>query len=138
MNIELKGPFTERAVAKMIDEYIENKKWMPEDFLVSSFDHTQLAAFKKFSPKIRIGALYSGIPVGYNKFLEPLKPYSAHPDNECINRELVDDAHRRGMKVFVWTPTDFSEWMRLFDLSVDGFFVNDPSNAIRLLYSAIK
>ena len=61
INVELKGEGTAIPVAKLIEQYINDKGWTEEHFLVSSFDHPELKKFKELKPNIRIGALITGI-----------------------------------------------------------------------------
>ena len=57
-------------------------------------------------PEIKIGALTAGIPLGYAEFAQALNAWSVHADIECVNRDFVADAHRRGMKFLVFTVND--------------------------------
>ena len=59
INIELKGVDTAKPVTLLIEKYISEFGWQPEQFMVSSFNHYELKKFKKLSPHIRIGALTS-------------------------------------------------------------------------------
>ncbi|MEK7069886.1 MAG: glycerophosphodiester phosphodiesterase family protein [Patescibacteria group bacterium] len=38
----------------------------------------------------------------------------------------MDDAHKRGMKVYVWTVNDADEIRRMKSLGIDGIFSNFP------------
>ena len=132
VNIELKGENTAEPVKKVIELYLA-KGWKPDDFLVSSFHHEELRKFKRFMPKIPVGVLFVGIPLGYAAYAQKIKAYSLNLSIEFINKEIVDDAHRRGLKVFCWTLKEADEIERMRMLGVDGIFVNDPEFADRVL-----
>jgi len=126
INIELKGEGTARPVYYLIEKYIEGENWSYDDFMISSFNHYELAAFSKLNPKMRIGALVEGIPIGYAEFAERLGAYSVNIGLDFINREFVDDVHKRGMKVFVYTVNIPEDFDRMRSLGVDGVFSNFP------------
>jgi len=130
VNIELKGEGTAESVVEIINKYISEKSWSAIDFFVSSFNHVELKKFKDLNPEIRIGALIVGIPLDYAKFGEELKAYSVNLCQEFINQEFVDDAHRRGMKVFVWTVNDLDDIERIKNLGADGIFINYPDRVL--------
>jgi len=48
------------------------------------------------------------------------------PNYKTITPTLVQEAHRLGMKVFVWTPDSQSDMVRLMDMGVDGIITNRP------------
>ena len=126
INIELKGPGTAAHVARLIDQHLAASKWHRDQFIVSSFDHPELFAFRQLMPEIRIGALTANIPLGYAEFAEPFNAWSIHASIEFINREFVDDAHQRGMKMFVYTVNHWDDYARLRELAVDGIFSDFP------------
>lgn len=126
INIELKGVGTAKPVSDLIEDYVGNNGWKYDDFFVSSFNHYELSEFKKINPNIKIGALIVGIPIGFAEFAEKMNADSVNLCVEFINQEFVDDAHRRGMKVYVWTVNDADEIKRIKSLSVDGIFSNFP------------
>jgi glycerophosphoryl diester phosphodiesterase len=132
VNIELKGEHTAEPVKKVIELYIA-RGWRPDDFLVSSFHHEELRKFKRLMPKIPVGVLFVGIPLGYAAYAQKIKAYSLNLSIEFINKEIVEDAHRRGLKVFCWTLKEADEIARMCRLGVDGIFVNDPEFAYRVL-----
>ncbi len=126
INIELKGAGTAGPVAKLIGEYISEHGWTNDDFLVSSFNHRELKKFKDLKPTIRIGALITGIPIGYAEFAQKLGAYSLNPSLEFISQEYVDDAHKRGLKVLVYTVNEKDDIKKMMELGVDGLFSNYP------------
>ena len=125
VNIELKGPGTAGPVSALIDEYVE-KGWNHEDFLVSSFNHHEIKRFKKERPEVQIGALMTGIPLNFAAFAEKVGASFVGLCMEFINQEFVDDAHKRGLEVFVWTVNDLDDIQKIKDLGVDGIFSNFP------------
>ncbi|MFH1175371.1 MAG: glycerophosphodiester phosphodiesterase family protein [bacterium] len=126
VNIELKGEKTAKPVSELLKRYITKKRWQSDLFLVSSFSHRELFDFHNLMPQIRTGALVVGIPLGYAKFAEKLGAYSVNLSMEFINQDFVDDAHKRGMKVFVWTVNDLDDIERMKKLGVDGIFSDFP------------
>ncbi len=126
VNIELKGEKTAKPVFELIEEYVKEKGWHYKDFLISSFNHYELKEFNKLNPKIKIGALITGIPIGFAKFAEKVNASFVNLSIEFINKKFVEDAHKRGMKVFVWTVNDTDDIKRMKALGVDGMFSNFP------------
>jgi glycerophosphoryl diester phosphodiesterase len=126
INIELKGPGTAARVAHLIKQLLTTSSWHWDQFIVSSFHHPELLAFTRMMPEIRIGALTANIPLGYAEFAEPFNAWSVHASSEFINRAFVDDAHVRGMKVFVYTVNHRDDFFRLRKLGVDGIFSDFP------------
>tara|TARA_Y100000034_G_C6847047_1_gene383826 strand:+ start:359 stop:1036 length:678 start_codon:yes stop_codon:yes gene_type:complete len=126
INIELKGTKTAKPVHELIKEYIKGKGWKEDDFLVSSFDHYELRDFIKLGSNIRIGALITGIPIGYSNFAKKVNAYSVNLSVEFVNQKFVDDAHKNGFKVMVWTVNDKEDIERVEQLGVDGIFSNFP------------
>jgi glycerophosphoryl diester phosphodiesterase len=126
INIELKGPGTAARVASLINQTLAKTGWRRDQFIVSSFDHPELLAFVRTMPEIRVGVLTANIPLGYAEFAEPFNAWSIHASMEFVNREFVEDAHRRGKKVFVYTVNHPDDYARLRKLDVDGVFSDFP------------
>jgi len=77
-------------------------------------------------PDVNIGALITGIPETYVEFGEKLKAYSVNLSIEFINKKFVEDAHKRNLKVFVWTVNDADDIDRMKSLGVGGIFSDFP------------
>jgi len=126
VNVELKGTKTAQPVTALVDDYIKNNDWTYEQFLVSSFDHNELKKVKALQPKIKLGALISSVPLHYARFAEKLEAYSVHIKIKSINKEFVDDDHRRKLKVFVFTVNSLVDIERMRSIGVDGIFTDYP------------
>jgi glycerophosphoryl diester phosphodiesterase len=126
INVELKGPHTAAPVTALIAEYVNRRGWSYEHFLVSSFDHARIREAKLLCPGVRIGALIEKTPRGLAQFAEALGVWSLHASQRCVTPKLVADAHRRGLKVFVFTVNAPKEIARMRALGVDGVFSDFP------------
>ena len=126
VNIEIKGESASRLVFYIIEMYISKRGWSWDDFLISSFNHYELLEFNQLTSKVKIGVVIAGIPIGYAECAEKLSAYSLHPSKEFINKILVDDAHKRGLKVFSYTLNETDDIERVKSLEVDGIFSDFP------------
>jgi len=126
INVELKGPGTAAPVAALIKEYVQQRGWTWNNFLVSSFRHEELEKLRHDSPDLRIGALILRRPRNLAAIAERLGSYSVHPSLRCVSETLVLEAHRRGLKVFVFTVNTPKEIARCTALGVDGVFTDYP------------
>ncbi len=129
INLELKGGNTAKPVYRIIEQYVKNRSWNYNDFYISSFNHPLLLEFISLIPsncEIKICPLTCGIPAGLAEFGLQLKAYSVNISAEFVNSDYVKDAHKRGMKVFVYVVNDLIELKRMESLGVDGIFTNYP------------
>lgn len=133
VNIELKTEGTTKLVHEKIQRAINELDFIEDQFLISSFDHPLLVNSKKLNPNIKIGALISHIGVDYAAIGSQLGAYSINPSVNCINKRLVEDAHERGLKVYVYTVDEKEDIKMMIDFGVDGIFSNHPENARRLI-----
>jgi glycerophosphoryl diester phosphodiesterase len=131
INVELKGAGTALPVARFLQEQFDND-WSTEQVLVSSFNHPELLILKQQLSSVRLGALLYGIPLDYAACGERLGAYSVNPGLDFVSQELVDDAHRRGLKVFVYTVDQPDDLAQMQALGVDGVFSNYPERVLVL------
>ena len=129
LNIELKGPDTAVPVAALLSKLIDNG-WDKEKLLVSSFHHLELLEMRRSNPDIKLGALIRGLPVDGSKFAEDLAAFSVHPSLDCVNQRFVDDAHGRGMKVYVYAVDHPEDLVKMQALGVDGVFTAYPERVL--------
>lgn len=132
INIELKGPETAAPVIKLIRKKMA-KDWDQTQFMVSSFIHHEIKKVKAIDSRIRTGALIAGVPIEYAAFAHELGAYSVNQSRGFVNSEFVRDAHRRGLKVFVYTVDHPEDMQRMQALGVDGLFSNYPDRVLSFL-----
>ena len=130
INVELKGAGTAEPVVRIIEHYVRRQGWRYGDFLVSSFDLAQIRSTKSLLPAVRTGALIQKVPPGQAEFAAQLGAWSLHPSKRCVTSGLVADAHRRGLKVFVYTVNRPAEIVLMNHLGVDGMFTDYPERVV--------
>ncbi len=124
--IELKGPYVALDVVQIIEDYIHNKDWNYEDFIVASFDHVQLFEVKSYNNNIIIAALIYGIPISLGACAVQVDADIAVLDAEFITQRFVDDIHSRGMLVYVFTINDKDDVMNVMRYGIDGIITDFP------------
>lgn len=127
VNIEIKGPQVVEALATLLEQRFAAKILATDEILVSSFDHQQLRQFKSRCPAVPIAVLTYGVPLTLAQTGSELGAQNVHMDLEFCSAEYVADAHRRGLKVYIYTvnePTDY-EYVR--SLGADGIFTDYPN-----------
>ena len=120
--VELKCAGTAAPVAALL----RARGLAADDVVVSSFDHVELARLRALLPEVRRGALVGGVPLGYAAFARDLGAHSVHMSAEFLRAPFVDDAHRRGMVVWVYTVNRADDAARVRALGADGVFSDVP------------
>jgi len=126
VNIELKGENTADLLAPLIRSYIAGKYFRLDQFLVTSFNHQEIKRFSGLFSEIRTGANIFSLPLHNARFAEELGVYSIGIQKDVVTRAFVQDAHRRGFKVFVFTINHADDLEQMISMEVDGFFTNFP------------
>lgn len=126
LHIELKGAHTADAVAALTRRAEAELGFTPAQWVVSSFHHPELARFARLRPDIRIGALTASLPLHGARVAEELGAWSLNCDVDFVDAGLVADAHRRGLRVLVYTVDEVSDGDALAAMGVDGIFTNRP------------
>ncbi len=129
INLEFKGVDDISLLFSYLDEAITTSKFTAENILLSSFNHHLLANIHQHRAEFALGALTACYPLEYAKFAEQLNAYSVHLDVDFISEHFVADAHKRGLKVFVYTVDEFEDIDAMKALGVDGIFSNFPARA---------
>ncbi len=124
--VELKAENSTKPVADVINNAVKNSGWSYEQFFICSFNHLQIEESRKFIPDVRTCALLVGIPVTLAQIAVEAGAWSLNPAVHHTNQALVDDAHKRDLKVMVWTADKPEEIAKARSLKVDGIFSNFP------------
>lgn len=132
INIELKGPDTAEAVATLIHDALR-RGWQYDQFLVSSFNHHSLQHIKEIDPNVPIGVLIYALPLDYAAAAGELTAFSVNMGMSFITKAFVEDAHKRQLKVFVYTVNEAEDFVRMAALGVDGIFTDYPDRLQKFL-----
>lgn len=135
LNIELKGLSDLAPLIAHLNYALDECGFSANQLLISSFNHHWLAGIREKTERFPLAPLTASKPLGLCRFAQRLGAYSVNIEFSVIDEELVNDAHSRGLKVFVYTVNREQDWRRLQQLSVDGVFCDAPGHAIEFLGS---
>lgn len=130
VNIELKGLGCLEAFIDLYPKLISELKYDSSKLLISSFNHPFLACLKQQCPNALVAPLIEGVPLELANVVSQLDAYSIHLGLSFTTQEMVDDAHKRGAKVYVYTVDNLEDLDMLKLMGVDGVFTNYPDRAI--------
>lgn len=113
-----------------------------ENTIISSFNHEELKIVQREEPKLKLAALE---PTGTGWITDWIFKkkivdnaiqnnfFAIHPLYKLINADLIEYAHKNGLKVNAWTVDLKSAMKRLIDQGVDGIITNDIRKAKKVL-----
>jgi len=130
LNIELKGEKTVLPVLELIEKYVEKTSWEYGDFVISSFDHSQLFDLKKESSKFKIAVLTEENITAILPVAKELEAYALNPPVKTITKSEVEMAHKKGYKVYVWTVNTEEQILKSEMCNVDTIITDFPNFAV--------
>ena len=135
-NLELKVGRDDAAYEGLEDlvvSAVEARGLMPR-MLFSSFYDPVLARLRERSASARIALLISPrAPVAIFERAARVSAEAINPDVRLVTRELVEQAHAAGLRVYPYTANESAEMERLLDCGVDGIITNHPARLHALL-----
>lgn len=135
LNIELKGQDTAIPLLQLLQRAQQELAFDLSALVISSFNHHLLQQIKQQKPELKTGALTANIPLDYTDFASRLQAYSVHLALDFINQQMVEDARKRGLKVYVYTVDRADDLLYMQQLAVDGVFTNHPARSRKFLNS---
>ena len=130
LNIEIKPTghekHLEESVAALLEEY-----HMTDSCVVSSMKYESLEKVKQANPEIQTAYITS---VSYGNFteLEYADGYSV--ESMMLTQRFVNQAHRAGKAVYVWTVNSEDRLEQVISMGVDNVVTDDPVMARQLIY----
>ena len=123
VNVELKGKGTARVLSTLLRKRSSNR----DQFLVSSFDHSELA---QMDPQFRRGAIWDQrINSLVRKTIE-LSADTLVVERSLISASLVEEAQGANLQVFGYTINESSDVREMLRLGLNGIFTDFPDQAI--------
>ncbi len=130
VNIELKGPQTAKPVVSLLDHYVRDRGWAYGQFLVSSFDHDQVAAAKAACSQLPVGINLKKVARDRTWIPTQLDLFSVHVDVKSVSADIIDAIHRAGYLAFVFTVNTRTGIRRVAEMGGDGVFTNFPEKVV--------
>lgn len=128
LQVELKGEGTAEPVVRLIEK-MGAENWV----VVTSFHPEMLKRVRELDPTISTGLLmFKPENDPCQKALE-VGAKGIHINFRYVDKKLVEDAHRRGLKVCVWNPDTKEDMAKMIELGVDVIGSNRPDILINLL-----
>jgi glycerophosphoryl diester phosphodiesterase len=127
VNIELKSYDVTETVVNLIEEYVKNKNWNYDDFLVSSFDWHALQQVAFLNDKIPIGVLTEtnlDLALAFAKFIQAK---SLHPHFDLLTKENTEHIQTTGLQVFPWTVNEKEDIQKIKSYNVNGIITDFPN-----------
>lgn len=126
INIELKGLGTPTKVVSLIEEYILEKNWNYNHFIISSFDWNMLEETSNLNPNIPIGVLTEENLDTALAFAEKIKAKAINPDFQLLNANNVREIQEKGFLVLPWTVNSEQDIQKVKSYNVDGIISDNP------------
>jgi len=126
INIELKTGiiFYDGIERKTLD--IVDKHGLLDRSLFSSFNHYSVRKVKEYKPAAKTALLCGGEILVTGEQCEKAGACALHPDVRQMRYPgLIEDCHKRGVKVHVWTVDNDDDFIYAKEHGVDAVFVND-------------
>ena len=126
INVELKGVGTASKVVALIEEYISDKNWKYEHFIISSFEWNMLEEVHNLNSNIAIGVLTEEDVDKALAFGESIKAKAINPDFQLLNPENTKEIQKKGFQVLPWTVDSPKDIQRIKSYNVDGIISDFP------------
>ena len=116
--LELKNHFEREDIARICAE-IESADWLQNTIFIS-FDFDNLVFVRELHPSQTVQFL-TGEVADFTALFDKLQAHRFDWDvyHRVVNKALVDECHRRGIRVNVWTADEATDAKRLIEYSVD-------------------
>jgi len=141
LNCEIKA----EAIAKTIIQIFQDADIL-DSTIISSFLHEELVKIQKIEPQLKLATL---VPTEAEKFSDwtykkKLIDYTSENNYYAINplykladRQFIEYAHEKNVKVFPWTVDSGIAMRKLINSGTDGIITNDISRLKEVLNGII-
>ncbi|MEM2926945.1 MAG: glycerophosphodiester phosphodiesterase family protein [Candidatus Bathyarchaeia archaeon] len=128
LQIELKGEGTVEPVLRIIED-----RDFSDRVVLTSFFHNRVRKVKELKPFIKTGILFVGRPLDPVHMARVAKADGIHINYMTVDKEIVQEVHRAGLKVTVWNVDEPGDANRMIDLGVDAIGSNKPDIVLSCL-----
>ena len=130
INIEIKREGSGGGLEEQIAAQVRRHA-LQHEVIISSFSPRALRRIRHVAPELP-RALLTALPAPLDLTLawaEPLlAPTALHTHHGMASANMIRNAHRRGLRVNVWTVNEPAAMRRMIALEVDGIITDRPAN----------
>ncbi|MGA1870741.1 MAG: glycerophosphodiester phosphodiesterase [bacterium] len=126
LNIEIKSAQCASLLTQMIEHYVATTDWTYDHIIVSSSIYNELRNIRFLQPALKIGAIMDSYSANSKHLLKTMNAFSLHVNHTQVTPTLVQKAHQRNLKVFVYTINNFIDRDLMRTMGVDGIFTDYP------------
>lgn len=126
INIELKGENTGLPTCLIIEDYIQNKNWLTDNFIVSSFQEKELLAVFNHNQAIPLGVLTKASVTQAIVLAKKINAKAIHPNFALLSKDNVKASQDAGFKVNTWTVNTKQAIKRMKSYNVDAIISDFP------------
>lgn len=126
INIELKGEHTANPTCAVIKDYVDNKNWTMDHFIVSSFQEKELLDVFSCNPNIALGVLTKASVNQAIALAKRINAKAIHPNLALLSKDNVKQTQDQGYKVNVWTVNTKQAIARMKSYNVDAIISDFP------------
>ena len=122
LNIEVKTSQPEPRIARKVVDIVRSENFI-DQCIVTSFDRTVIEEVKKIAPEITTGFLFDeDYPEDVMKGNWNILSCS----HEITTKAFIDETHRNGKRIHVWTINDEAQIRHFTRINVDGIITDRP------------
>ncbi len=136
LSIELKnGPIFYPGLERLIVDRVRESE-MLDQVSVISFDHPALLRLRALERRLATGALYAARLVDGPGIARATGVQALLPHVAFVDRAMVEEAHRAGIAVSVWTVNQSDDVSLALSAGVDAVATDFPARTRRLIVEA--
>jgi len=131
------------SIVKPLCVLVREQK-MVDKVIVGSFNQTTIDDFRRECPEVATSAspsevsrflalVKAGLGDSYSPPMQALQVPRNLGGLQVVSKEFIETAHRRNLKVHVWTINETVEMQRLIEMGADGIMTDYPDRLLTLL-----
>ena len=131
------------SIIKPLCNLIRERK-MIDKVIVGSFRQTVIDDFRRECPEVATSASPSevseflalektGVSQSYSPPMQALQIPEKIGGLQIVTKDFIESAHKRNLKVHVWTINETADMRRLLEMGVDGIMTDYPDRLLNFL-----
>jgi glycerophosphoryl diester phosphodiesterase len=130
--LDLKHTNIALPTMRMLKRAVMEWGWSAERFIVATFTQPDLVEINAYRHSIvelrpvRTVCIIDAVPLALGRDFEALGCHAVSCGKGCASKAFLEDCHRRGLEMWVWTVNSPHHCKLLMDMGVDGVCTDFP------------